>query len=217
MKLKSYASSSSGNLYSVTDGQTDILIECGVPYAKLRELIEGVPTDYDACIVTHRHGDHYNTKTAEELKRRGVPVYVGDEADMLDVGTLRVKAFTVVHDVENYGFLIKSTVDSETFVFIIDSFYSPCKFSFSPTIFAIECNWARDLMQPGDSINDRLFQSHMSLDQCIRTLRANDLSKTREIHLLHLSDSRSDEARFVREVEEATGIPTTAAKKWGGR
>jgi hypothetical protein len=53
----------------------------------------------------------------------------------------------------------------------------------------------------------------MSLKQCIATIKANDLSKTREIHLLHLSESHSDEARFVREVQEATGVPTYAAPK----
>ena len=69
-------------------------------------------------------------------------------------------------------------------------------------------------MHEGDSLNDRLFASHMSIAQCIDTLAAWDLSQTREIHLLHLSDDRSDERRFVAEVESATGIPTTAAQAY---
>jgi hypothetical protein len=51
----------------------------------------------------------------------------------------------------------------------------------------------------------------MSLKQCIATLKANDLSKCREIHLLHLSSDHSDEERFIREVQESTGIPTFVA------
>ena len=44
-------------------------------------------------------------------------------------------------------------------------------------------------------------------------LRANDLSKVEEIHLLHLSDGNSDEARFKREIQELTGRVVMVAGK----
>jgi len=81
----------------------------------------------------------------------------------------------------------------------------------------IEANYAKDLLIPGESLNDRLYASHMEISQTIKTLLANDLSKTREIHLLHLSDDRSDEARFTREVQAATGVPTYAAPRRAAR
>jgi phosphoribosyl 1,2-cyclic phosphodiesterase len=220
MKFTAYASSSSGNLYGLSDGQTDIIIECGVSYRDMQKLLPKSPTSYDACFVSHRHGDHCNAKTWESLENRGVIVLSGAQLEAITVGrarefmtvkTIDVQAFPVKHDVPNHGFMFRSAIDGKTAVFLIDTFYSPIVPSFSPTIVAIECNYARDLMRPGDSINDRLFASHMGLDQCIKTLKAWDLSKTREIHLLHLSDDRSDEARFIREVQEATGVPVFVA------
>ncbi|NTU49285.1 MAG: hypothetical protein HGA87_00050 [Desulfobulbaceae bacterium] len=218
MKFTAYASSSSGNLYGLSDGQTDIIIECGVSYKDMQRLLPKSPTSYDACVYSHRHGDHYKPETAAILKKRGVEL-CGDWVSPVvsfPIGTMTVKGLLVGHDVDNWMYMFLGA-DNETCVFIIDTFYSPVVPSFSPTIAAIECNYARDLMLPGDSINDRLFASHMGLDQCIKTLKAWDLSKTRELHLLHLSDDRSDEARFIREVEAATGIPTFAAPRRADR
>jgi phosphoribosyl 1,2-cyclic phosphodiesterase len=216
MKFTSYASGSTGNLYSIEDGQTSILIEAGLPYSEMQRLLPKPPTKYAACLISHSHGDHCKRQTVDEMNKRGIEVVYGQSFRPGEIECfggkkpIGVKAFSVPHDVANFGFMLRSYRDNETCVFLIDCFYSPIVPSFSPTIIAIEANWARDLMQPGDSINDRLFSSHMSIEQCIKTLQAWDLSKTREIWLLHLSDSRSDEARFIADVQAATGVPTFA-------
>lgn len=49
----------------------------------------------------------------------------------------------------------------------------------------------------------------------IDELKANDLSKVREIWLLHLSDGNSDAERFKREVMELTGKPVYIALEKG--
>lgn len=221
MKVHCCASGSSGNLYSVCQGQTRIMIECGLPFKDMQRILPFPPSSYSCCIVSHRHQDHYNRKSAEELEARGVPVLLGDEISrgvlpMIFGGNnvFEIRAFDVPHDVPNYGFMIKHSISKETIVFATDCFYLPCKFEFSPTIWMLEANYAKDLLLPGESLNDRLYASHMEILQTIATLKANDLSKTREIWLLHMSDSRSDEARFIRDVEEATGVPTFAAQAW---
>jgi len=216
MKFTSYASGSNGNLYTLEDGQTSIIIEAGLPYREMQRLLPKAPTDYAACLISHEHGDHCNKKAVAELEQRGVEVITGVQLDRGRVfGDIVTKRFAVPHDVPNYGFMFRSLHDDETCLFLIDCFYCPVVPSFSPTIIAIEANWARDLMQPGDSINDRLFTTHMSIDQCIKTLKAWDLSKTREIHLLHMSDSRSDEEWFKHEVQAVTRVPTFAAQAYG--
>ena len=213
LTFRPYASSSSGNLYSLSDGHTDLLIECGVTYKQMQMLLPKAPSEYAACVYSHSHSDHFRRDAYTELTRRGVEVVQGSYCRGGDLyGTIRAKSFDVKHDVLNCGYIFQGAC-GESCIFIIDTFYSPGRPKTSPAIVAIECNYARDLMKPGDSLNDRLFASHMELGQCIETLKSWDLSRTREIHLLHLSDSRSDEARFVREVREATGIPTYAAPK----
>ena len=54
----------------------------------------------------------------------------------------------------------------------------------------------------------RLYSSHMSLENALRMLKANDLSKVRELHLLHLSNDNSNGDMFKDRIERATGIPT---------
>lgn len=229
MKFISYASGSTGNLYSVSDGKTHILLECGLPYGEMQKLTGHILTTFDACLLTHEHGDH--AKGGEYLYMIGTPIYTSKgtaEAIKLPthehgknviqsgitfwINTMRIMPFSVEHDAADpLGFLIHSTIDDDMFVFATDTFYLKHRFP-AVTIFAIECNYAHDLI--GDCpYQDRLFQSHMSLQQCIDTLKANDLSRCREIHLLHLSDSHSDEARFVREVQSEFCIPTYAAPK----
>ena len=51
----------------------------------------------------------------------------------------------------------------------------------------------------------RLVKSHMSLENFIEFLRANDMSRVRQIYLLHLSDGNSDAEGFKRRVQQETG------------
>ena len=59
------------------------------------------------------------------------------------------------------------------------------------------------LMEP--AIKRRILKSHFSLKNVKDFLQANDLSKVREIWLLHMSNENSDAERFKREVQELTG------------
>lgn len=216
MKFIAYASGSTGNMYEVNDGTARILIEAGLPIKEMQRLTGHSLSKFDACFVSHEHKDH--SKGVDALRGLFGHLFVQFGADFGDGGSMSIKGiaikhFHLPHDVPNYGFILRSVRDKESVVFITDAFYCSVTFDFSPTIFAIEANYAHDLITPDCPYSDRLIQSHMSLKQCIATLTANDLSKTREIHLLHLSESHSNEARFVREVEEATGIATYAALK----
>ena len=227
MKFTSFASGSTGNLYSVSDGKTSLLLEAGLPFKEMQKLTGHTLSTFDACLLTHEHGDH--AKGAFDLAKYGTPVYcsagthqgIGEKLGFSKtiksglsfwVNTMQIMPFSIEHDAaEPLGFLIRSEYDGESLVFATDTFYLKHRFP-AVTIFAIECNYAHDLI--GDCpYQDRLFTSHMSLKQCLDTLAHNDLSQCREIHLLHMSDSHSDEERFVSQVQGLTGIPTFAAPK----
>ena len=51
----------------------------------------------------------------------------------------------------------------------------------------------------------RLMKSHMSLEQLLDMLWANDLRNVRQIYLLLLSSNNSEEQRFREEVQKQTG------------
>ena len=227
MKFVSYASGSTGNLYSVSDGKTHILLECGLPFKEMQKLTGHTLSTFDACLLTHEHGDH--AKGAWDLSSKGTPIKaskgtldaIGMTSRSKDhikstlpfwINTMQIMPFSVEHDAaEPLGFLIRSEYDGESLVFATDTFYLKHRFP-AVTLFCLECNYAHDLI--GDCpYQDRLFTSHMSLKQCLDTLAHNDLSRCREIYLLHMSDSHSDEERFIKEVQAATGIATYAAPK----
>ena len=132
------------------------------------------------------------------------------------IGPWTVKSFNLEHDAADpVGFLIAHGDDR--LLFIPDTAYVEQRFE-GVTIIAIECNHIGDLLSDNiingsipAIVGKRVRRNHMGLEQVISMLKANDLSKCRKICLLHLSDANSDERRMVREVQEATGIPTEAA------
>lgn len=76
--------------------------------------------------------------------------------------------------------------------------------NYSETILAANVDAGR--IEPARA--KRVRQNHMSIGRVLDFIKANDMSKCRAIHLLHLSDGNSNADLFKRMVQEATGIPT---------
>jgi phosphoribosyl 1,2-cyclic phosphodiesterase len=52
----------------------------------------------------------------------------------------------------------------------------------------------------------------MAVETFLQFCKANDMSRVRNIHLLHMSNDRGNAEIFRRMVQEATGIPTEVCK-----
>jgi phosphoribosyl 1,2-cyclic phosphodiesterase len=131
-----------------------------------------------------------------------------------DVGTWRVTPFRAVHDAaEPLGFVLDSTATRERLLYSGDTCYIRPKVP-GMTHVLIECNNDWRSIRDGDASyaeKRRIVRNHMSLETVKGFLRANDLSRLREVYLLHLSDRHSDEARFRAEVQALTGVPVYVA------
>jgi len=55
MLIKVIASGSTGNAYEISDGNTHILLECGMPFKKLQQAMKFNISKLSACFVTHEH------------------------------------------------------------------------------------------------------------------------------------------------------------------
>lgn len=175
----------------------------------------------DGCLVTHRHGDH--SKSVDKLLERGIPVY--GNKDMLDfnrditykpelqwfkIGTFDILPFNVKHDVECYGFYVKSIISNETLLYITDAAY--CKYTFPDINYLlIEANYAQNKIynavknrETSDYLAERIIQTHMCIETMIGFLKSNDLSNLKKIVLLHMSDNHSDENDFKNRVKSIT-------------
>jgi len=52
----------------------------------------------------------------------------------------------------------------------------------------------------------RLMKTHMSLDTLLKLLKSNDLSKLRQIYLMHMSERNSCAERMRDAVKKETGV-----------
>ncbi len=237
MQFLSLASSSKGNVYLVkAEGAAPLLIEAGLPLNAIRDKLReyGVSlSDLAGVLVSHPHGDH--AKAVKDLLRAGLDCYMSTStAQELGVdhhhrthlaftpgvflipGGWKVSTFLLEHDTkEPTGFVI--THEDDRLLFIPDT--ASVKTTFSGiTEIAIECNFVGEILVNNvmeghipACVGNRIRHSHFSLENLIAMLKASDLSRCRQIHLLHLSDGNSHEVRMVKEVQAATGIPTKAA------
>jgi phosphoribosyl 1,2-cyclic phosphodiesterase len=232
MKFKALASSSAGNAYIVSDRDTRILLECGVSHKQLQKLSGFSLSEFKACLVSHEHKDH--AKSVDELISRGMDIYMSqgtaealgtdcanliESMEQFNIGSLDIVPFATFHDAkEPLGFLIKSRVDGDVLAFATDTVNLRYKFP-GLNILAIEANYDREILDRceklPEKVRHRITNSHMEIDTLCDYLRSLDLSKCREIHLLHLSDAMSREWHFIEKVTHAVppGIEITACQK----
>jgi phosphoribosyl 1,2-cyclic phosphodiesterase len=231
IEIKVLASGSKGNCYRVTDGKTQLLLECGIPFKEIQKGLGFRVSEIAGCLITHEHQDHckavaeiikagietymsFGTIEALELEERGLcchRVNVLKSKRQLTIGTWTILPFDTEHDsVEPLGFLLSNQV-GEKLLYATDTYYIKYRFK-GLTHIMLEVNYSLDILRGNvesgvvDSVlKTRMLRSHMNLENAKKLLKANDLSKVREIWLLHLSDGNSDEKRFKREIMELSG------------
>ena len=222
MDIKIIASGSSGNAYLIGNGRTRLLLDAGISFKRIQVGCRFQTSSIDACLVTHRHGDH--AMAIPKLLQRGITVYSNPDVTELHkgvralaplqehtIGTFRILPFEAEHDVPCFGYQITSEETGEKLVYITDSAY--VKYTFSGlTHIMIEANYAQEIIIDNAKheriplyLAERVIQTHMSIETLLDLLQANDMSKVRQIYLLHLSDGNSDAEAFKRQVQQETG------------
>lgn len=228
MKLTILGSSSSGNCYVLkSDSGQYLVIECGVKFAKIKKAIDFDVRHCAGILITHEHGDHAGH--VRDALKTSIPVYMsaGTKEAIGNVGTFEAKAiepnmitmigefrvlpFGVKHDaVQPFGFVIDHR-ECGRVMFATDTYFLPVRFAGLSNIL-IECNYKRDRLDqlfragktPG-KVRDRIIESHMEFDECVKILKETDLSGVVKIGLIHLSDANSDAEFFRSEVARITG------------
>ncbi len=127
------------------------------------------------------------------------------------------------HDVKCYGYML-GWRNGEKLLYITDTYY--CKYDLSQfkfDVIMLECNHSYAILDErvkngelDPSMRDRLIRSHFSLENVKEFLKSLDLSETKEIYLLHLSDANSNEQQFKEEIQKLTGKPTWVCRQEGG-
>ena len=223
MELQVIGTGSSGNCYVLRAGGAHgqaLLLDAGLP---IMQIVKAVTNwrSVVGCLITHEHLDH--AKSAEEIAKYGIPTYMTQgtiealsktrsltqfnaavSLRSIAIGEFTVMAFETEHDAaEPCGWLIRYEPTGETELYATDTYYLRHTFP-GVHYWIVECNYVEDVMQAqmeaGEltpELRERLVKSHMSLRRLCDALEANDMTETRAVVLVHLSDERSDERIMV--------------------
>lgn len=225
MKLHVLGSSSSGNCYLFQSEKTGevLAVEAGVKFNKVKKVLDVNLNSIVGCIVSHEHGDH--AKCVGDFINACIPCYMSQGTkhalgfsssywakgllpfEQVVINGFRVIPFPVQHDAaEPYGYLIRHE-ECGTVLFATDTYFLKYKFPGLNNVM-LECNYSKEILDANFTAGridkkryERTIKSHMSYDNCLLTLQANDLSQVCNILLLHLSDNNSNATEFIHGIE----------------
>jgi len=235
MKLKVLGSSSAGNCYILGNDTEALILEAGVNPASIKKALNFDLSNVWGCLISHEHGDHAGF--AQEYAKLGINIYTSygtavvknldgyhrfemlKSGEPVEIGPFKVLPFSIEHDcAEPLGFLIQHE-ECGTVLFATDTYYLRYKFPGLNNIL-IEANYDESILNERfesgklhKTQRDRVIESHMSIETCMETLRANDLSAVNNIVLIHLSDGNSNAKEFQDRVKNATRKAVHVADK----
>ena len=226
MKFQQLYSSSKANLYVVMANNGDrLLIECGCTWKQLQKKLDYDLSNITGCLCSHGHLDH--SKSIKDVMKAGIYVYASggtfdnsnldtarptvelENLSIMNIDPFKVLPFPTIHDAEMpLGFVIYC--DNEYLLFATDTKYIRQKFPYPFSIIAIECSYDGDILQEmvdtkkiEESVATRLLDSHQEKSVCLNYIQTFcNLSKCREIHLLHMSSGNIGRKQVAKEFEK---------------
>lgn len=233
MRITCLGSSSDGNCYILRTDAGTLVVEAGIPFHSVCKALDFDLSRVRGCVVSHSHGDHAahvrkfleygihvlapeDVFTRQNIKNRAfcTPAVALRGYGM---GGYKIRPFPLVHDVPCFGYIIDSA-ETRT-VFITDT--REIRYEIPPhDILMIEANFDDDILcrniedgtKPA-AMRRRLCASHMEIATLKDILRRADLSRTRQIMLLHTSGSNGDADKFTEEIRAVAGVPVMAARQ----
>jgi len=233
MECHVLSSGSDRNGYILTNGEETLLIETGVKLSTVKKALNYNMKSIVACLLSHEHNDHAGyiesylkagilVMTSEDtLKAKSVTqnrhfTRIVKPGKGYKAGRFKIIPFEVHHDVTCYGYHIHHP-ETGNIMFLTDSFM--CDYVFNDlSHIIIEANYSDEILERNiiegrvnPAMRPRLLKTHMEISTTKTTILANDISKVRNIILIHLSNGNSHAENFVRTIREATGIPNVFA------
>lgn len=199
MKLKVLGSGSKGNCYILESDTEALIIEAGVPFREVKVALGFNVRKIVGVLAGHCHKDH----SGYIDQHKGIcPIYKPYEVmtPYERFGNFFIKAFSLVHDVECYGFYIEHP-DIGSLIYASDTEYIKYRFKNINHIL-VEANFSDDLID-NEAINrEHVLRGHMSLQTALDFISTNDNPTLRNVVLLHLSDKNADSAQFLQKTKE---------------
>lgn len=205
MVLKCLGSGSSGNCYLLSSDTETLIIEAGIPYKRILKGLDFNLMNVVGVVVSHSHSDH--SKSAEDFKRAGIPVFDSYDSEaekqVRTYGKFVIHSFKLEHDVPCMGFYILHP-DMGSLVYLTDTEY--CRYKF-PKVnhILIEANYDARLIPEDHPARVHILKGHMELQTTKGFIQANKSSELRNVILCHMSEDNMDYEVMQKEVSEVAG------------
>ena len=204
MIIKILGSSSAGNCYILEDVEgNQLLLECGLKFPEIRKHIDFERLDF--VLVGHVHKDHFLSH--KDFEEACINVYSPENLNTTQFifsPNWRIRAMKLTHNVECYGFIIRSEVEDKTIIYASDTTSLPQIADRQFDCMLLECNYNYDKVIE-NSQNGKLentgYKNHMALEDLVQWLRVREC-KPKHLVAIHLSNNGNiDKDLVLRELK----------------
>ena len=224
MKIKCFASGSSGNFYTITGVREILFLEAGISIKEIKKYMNFDFSKVCGLLCTHEHKDHskavkdvvklgvdcwMSKGTQEALEIEGHRISIVKSKESRDIGEeWKVLFLEAQHDCnEPLSFCILNKISGKKLLFATDTYYFKFKIH-ELNYIMIEANYDIDILEKNiadgvvsESRRNRIVTSHFEISRVKEFFLANDCSKLESVILIHLSDDNSDEVEFKKQIE----------------
>lgn len=210
MQMTVFGSGSAGNCYLLHSPTEALIIEAGVrPESRMYACFGSDFSRLAGLLVSHRHADH--AAYARQWSEGGVPVLPFPLIHYDPDGTRCPNVGFVIDHPETGRILFATDCESLSREELTPQGMRYTPYQFTGVVhWMLEANYDDYILHLSDipsAQKDRIRQSHLSVANAVSILRSADLSQTRDIMLLHMSERNSvnNESKITRRVRIATG------------
>lgn len=222
--LKTIATGSSGNSYTLMNDNEILLLDLGVSEKVIKKAIDFRISDVVGAVVSHVHADH--SKAVKDFENMGIPVFSHKDMEIdfpgeheerkhIRYGNFDINAFALTDmsgkfmhtnndgsECPCYGFLIEHE-DMGKLLYITDTELVKWRFSGINHIL-ISCNYQKKYISDSAKRN-HVLRGHMELETVKNFINANKSNALRTIILCHLSQDSADPKKCLSEVQKVVG------------
>lgn len=195
MQIKILASGSNGNCAILRDNDgNQIILDCGVGFDKITvELEWSKPI---SCLISHKHGDHYNKQSIERLELAGIKIFSEEQFSKNSYfvsNGYNVVAVRLPHcsECDSWAFVIYNTIEKKSIFFATDCTELPNIVDKPFDLFMIENNYDEEtvfLNKTKGMVRNIGYLNHLSMEYVLSWLGERK-NKPSNLIVSHLSNS----------------------------